>query len=401
MNNDFSKLNAVSAKKVIYFFAMSLWIMQSYLANSYYSMDYGYGWIFAIKVFAIFLFVMDFLLFSRKFKLKLLVGLVLFSGILFMAVYTSGTLHSSSNFIITLLIILCSKDIVFKDICKLCFWNELLWGIFIMLSAKIGIITDYISVYQGRRRDCLGATFPGFFPVYFVNLFFCGLYVYGANKKDMKKYWYILLFLPLASLFLYKMTDIRLTFGITMLGFVFYIIIMMIGEKLVKSKIIKYISMMTYPLFAIITYVLSFRFNWNDITMWELNQLLSGRLQYNKQALDKYGVHLFGGQVEYNMGTISNNYSDYFFIDSGYMEIGIRYGMVLLIILISIYIFLIKRAVEKKNVILFLWLILLSAYNMINNMMFSVTTNVTILAFWELMNNLKTKTSKENIICKE
>lgn len=388
MKNISYNMGKLSARKLVYIAAISLWVMQAYLSNSYYSVEYGYKPILAIKIIAIPIFLFELIFFSQRLTLKKGMFFSLFFVTVFIATYANGTLFSTSNFVISCIIIFASKDIDFKELCKYIFWNELIWSIIIIGSAQIGIITNYISIYDGRRRESLGATYPGFFPIHYINIFFCCLYVYLSNKEELRKRWYVLILLVIGSVFFYRKTDVRQTFYITMVAFVIYVCVMMyIGTKFMKNRWIKRISMAMFPILCIITYYASYKFSWGNPIMWQLNNWLSGRLQYNRIALNRYGLHLLGSKVEYNMGTLTNNYSDYFYIDSGYIEIGIRYGVVLLILLVCLYMYLIKRAMEQNDFVLFLWLVLLSIYNMMNNMMFSITTNASILAIWAVWNS--------------
>lgn len=389
-NNSF-----VSAKRLIYSIAISLWVMQAYLSNSYYVQDYGYGLVMGIKITSILLFLIELILFTKKIFLKVFVLILGVGIIITMATYSNGTLFKTSNILIVFLVLVCSKDMNFQETCKLFFWNEVIWTFIIILSAKLGIITDYISNYEGRIRDCMGSTFPGFFPVWFVNIVFCGLYSYCYDKKNIKKHWYVIILLIIGNIYLFRKTDIRLTYYITFIAIMLHLITVFLKKYIFRFNIIKYFSMLLFPICAIITFKVSYMFSWSDPIMWEINNVFSGRFQYNKQALTKYGLHLFGNVIEYNNGTMANNYSDYFFIDSGYVEIAIKYGVLFLIVLIVLNMFLIKRSFETHNNVLFIWLVVLSFYNIVNNMMFSIGTNISILAIWMFIQSA----SQDKIIC--
>lgn len=393
-NNGFNK-NMISARTAVFCLAMSLWIMSGYLSNSYYAIDYAYWPILGIKYISLSLFVLQIFLFSHHIKIKTLVGFVSFFCVVILAAVKSGTFLSSSTIVVMCLIFLCGKDLDFRSICKCIMWNEMIWMIIIIVSAKIGIITEYISIYEHRERNCLGATYPGFLPISFINIMFCCFYVYLYNKESIKKHWYIIIALIVVNTYFYNASDVRQTFYITIVAIILLLLINLFGDVVLKLKLVQAILMVLFPLLCCVTYIMSYKFRWDDPIMWLINNVFSGRLQYNNVALKKYGLHLLGSKVTYNTGTVINNYSDYFFIDSGYVETGIRYGIILLVVLICIYMMILKKAIDNREYVLIIWIALLAVYNMFNNMMFSVTTNSSIFAIWGLLNMRKDKRIKK------
>lgn len=393
-NNRFNK-NMISAKTAIFGLAMSLWIMSVYLSNSYYAIDYAYWPILGIKYISLSLFVLQIFLFSRYFTIKNLIGYVLLFIAVILAAAKSGTLLSSSTIVLMCLVLLCGKDLEFRSICKCILWNEVIWMIIIITSAKIGIITEYISIYEHRERNCLGATFPGFLPISFINIMFCCFYVYLYNKESIKKHWYIIIALIAVNAYFYNAADVRQTFYITIVAIILLLLINLFGDVVLKFKLVQVILIALFPLLCCVTYIMSYRFRWDDPIMWLINNVFSGRLQYNNVALKKYGLHWLGAKVTYNTGTVTNNYSDYFYIDSGYVETGIRYGIILLVVLICIYMMILKKAIDNREYVLIVWIVLLAIYNMFNNMMFSVTTNSSIFAIWGLLNMREDKRIKK------
>lgn len=373
--------------------AFGLWIISEYFLNSFFSVNYSYYPFLVLKIISVLLFVFCILFFHRNIKTFALFFMAFWLLILCISNYLNKSLLTVNDSIFTWLIFLAASNIDFKKICKSAITIQIICSIFIILSAKLGIITDYISIYEGRVRDCLGATYVGFLPINFCNIFFCCLYVYLPNKKMFKKNWWILIALNLIELFFYKFTDVRQILYIIIVTDLLYLVI--ININLQKLNVFKYISMSLWPLFAFGIYKLSLLFSWGNYKLSLLNHLLSARLQFNQQALYLYPINLFGNYISYNMGSSIRSYADYFYIDTGYIETLLKSGIIILLILIGVYVYLTKKSFEDDNKILFLWFTILSVMNMINNFMFNLVANISILSFW-MFNNENLGSQEEN-----
>lgn len=367
------------------FFLISLllvWIFLSILSNSYYSMQFGYQGILVFRFLCLICFVAVDIYFPPKIQKKIIIPLVMFFLICALAAYGSGTLRKVQSVFTMAVIFISFMGVDFDKVCKAVFWGELFDFLFVLLSAKIGIITDYIQIYEGRRRDCLGATFPGYMPIIYINIVFCGLYSFFKTKDDLKKNWYLLIAFGLGAYYIFKVNNTRQNMVMTFAGIILFILLVIFSGFNINNKFMKIFGVIITPLCCFLIFYASYKFSWSDPKTYAINQILSGRLQFNKMGLDRYGLSLFGNSFETNMGSSINEYRDYFFIDSGYVEDGVRYGILFLLMIIVLYSYLLYHAVTNNHLAMAVWLIMLAGYNMINNMTFSVVTNTSILVFW-------------------
>ena len=75
------------------------------------------------------------------------------------------------------------------------------------------------------------------------------------------------------------------------------------------------------------------------------NELLSGRLSIGKMMIERYGISLFGQEVNDYGTTIPGTakYDEYNFIDSSYLRILLKYGLLVFIILCIMNVYVNKR----------------------------------------------------------
>lgn len=93
-----------------------------------------------------------------------------------------------------------------------------------------------------------------------------------------------------------------------------------------------------YPVLITVNYLIYKNFDSGSIFLNSVNNLLSGRITLGKQALQLYGIKPLGQNIYIRgNGGIQglNNVTDaYFFIDSSFLDILIRYGAFFLLLLL-------------------------------------------------------------------
>ena len=102
------------------------------------------------------------------------------------------------------------------------------------------------------------------------------------------------------------------------------------------------------PLGAAVMIALSLA--WSGTRHWTvmLDLLLSGRLELGRRAFDRYPVTLFGQFVEMTgLGNSMTHTGEYFWLDSSYVNILLRLGLLVLLAVLAI--FVIGAVRERKN----------------------------------------------------
>ena len=147
---------------------------------------------------------------------------------------------------------------------------------------------------------------------------------------------------------IYAYTKTRFAFVLICIAIILYIYL----RKIIRvSNLLKMISDYSYIICSSLSFTLTFLYNINIKWMVSLNNLLSERLRFGKMGLQNIGITLFGKSVIWKTDAINYNY-----IDSSYINIGICYGILVLLIVVLTFT-LILRGEDNSilSLVLCLW----------------------------------------------
>lgn len=135
------------------------------------------------------------------------------------------------------------------------------------------------------------------------------------------------------SLVLYYFCNTRLT-CVTLLIMIFVFFLAKqayLGNK--NAKLFLSFSWGGIPLLCYLAVTLSYIYTKHNQLLLKLNHGLSNRLSLGKRAIQKYGISLFGQNVQergWGKGVhAATSMSNYFFIDSSYLRFLIIYGVII------------------------------------------------------------------------
>ena len=105
--------------------------------------------------------------------------------------------------------------------------------------------------------------------------------------------------------------------------------------------------------FAVGSIALHNSFNWNSDLMRSLNSMLTDRLNLGKQAISRYGFHLFGSKTVW-VGSSTmiwglGESNKYFYVDCGFLQFALDYGLVALTMIVLLYERGLHRATALKE----------------------------------------------------
>ena len=171
-------------------------------------------------------------------------------------------------------------------------------------------------------------------------------------------------------------------------------------DKIKKTDVLEKEMLPAAPLIcAVAVSGLSVFYNPDIVWMKQLDSWFSNRLMLVKKAIDIYGFRLWGSSIPMtgNGGKTSTD-AAYFYIDSGYMQIGLLYGVVLLAIVLCLLTWICQKAAEQDQRIL-LWIVALACvHGMIEQHLFELEYFPFFLAAFA---NLKEKGQRELLHGKE
>lgn len=152
------------------------------------------------------------------------------------------------------------------------------------------------------------------------------------------------------------------------------------------------VALVSMPVLAILMYFLSVSYRQDNEFLENINETITGRLALGKTGLEDYGISLFGQDVPMvGFGGSTTLEEEYFFIDSSYINILLRHGILFLIMIFIIYGVICYK--HKKDTVLMLCIVLLAISCFIDHHMLEEAYNPLTYALFAKMENVMWRNS--------
>lgn len=208
-------------------------------------------------------------------------------------------------------------------------------------AALTGVIENLIYYsYERRPRISFGVNYPTDFTAY---LFF-GTVIYCCLRRTVLHWWEIG-GIGVLAVFSWYFCDSRNNAGCLLLvGIgcaVLKIWAILSGQRekgYYLPKVLQTILMATPVLIPVVIWTITILYRTDSLVLSRLNELLSNRLALGQDGIGRFGLSLFGQQIAMIGNGMSTEISgEYFFIDSSYILIGLRFGMVVLVVVCLLF----------------------------------------------------------------
>ena len=365
--------------------ALGIFLTVSILNVTFYA-RYMPGTVYKLAIaFSIFLlFIKE--MFKRKYDYRALIGL--FATILIYFIVGEMT-ALGSEVPVSILFIYALRDVPFKKVAQTSLVVSTCLLFFIIVSAKVGIITNYIEVSESRVRSYLGFRYALFPSMLLMDIVAIVFYL----KQNKIQYWKWLL-LSLSVYWVYDQTDSRLTFFSSCILLACSLLMKWFPELLSKLGYVFKAFKLTFIVNAIISFWVSFTYlnsgySFINDLLFKVNHMLGGRLYLANKSLNLYGFGLLGRPVEWygNGLTVEGvrNYQTYYlYVDNLYVQVLQRFGLLILGLMLSVLTLTLSKIIKKRQWVLALILILMSFHSMIDDLNFYLHNNI----FWILVGAL-------------
>ena len=365
--------------------ALGIFLTVSILNVNFYA-RYMPGTVYKLAIaFSIFLlFVKE--MFKRKYDYRALIGL--FATILIYFIVGEMT-ALGSEVPVSILFIYALRDVPFKKVAQTSLVVSTCLLFFIIVSAKVGIITNYIEVSESRVRSYLGFRYALFPSMLLMDIVAIVFYL----KQNKIQYWKWLL-LSLSVYWVYDQTDSRLTFFSSCILLACSLLIKWFPELLSKLGYVFKAFKLTFIVNAIISFWVSFTYlnsgySFINDLLFKVNHMLGGRLYLANKSLNLYGFGLLGRPVEwYGNGLtvegIRNYQTYYLYVDNLYVQVLQRFGLLILGLMLSVLTLTLSKVIKKRQWVLAFILIMMSFHSMIDDLNFYLHYNI----FWVLVGTL-------------
>lgn len=294
----------------------------------------------------------------------------------------------SSNIAIGFIFIYVLRDIPFKSVAKISLAVSVFMLLFVIASAKLGVIINYLEISGPRVRSYLGFRYALYPSILLMNVIAITLYL----KQNNIRYWQWLL-LTLSVYWVYGQTDSRLTFYNSCILLVFNILIKWFPDILSKLGNVFKIFRLTFIINAIISFWISINYlgsnnSFVNSFLFKLNHMLGDRLFLANKSLELFGFGLFGKQVDWNGNGLTiegvRNYQTYLYVDNLYIRILQKFGLLVLVLMLALLTLTLFKAIKKDQWVIAFILIVMSFQSMIDDLNMYLHYNI----FWILIGSL-------------
>ena len=269
-------------------------------------------------------------------------------------------------FVLTLVFIYCAHDISFKKIGRYTMYILIFMLLFIIGSAKAGIIANFMSADILRERQFIGFLYPLIPATLFGNLVFLYAYYKGTSIS-----WAVLLLFFISNSFIWYWTDSRLGTILTFAFLLFLVFKKLFSKCSLKNSFVKKCVFFSYVLSCFIGIYTAYNYNPSDINHLLINIVLAGRLSLGYEALTTYPVTLLGMKLPLvGHGLDANGRhgnGEYFWIDCLYIKLLLQYGAVVLVAYIMSFTQLLRKYSKRNNYTVMFILALLAVHGIIDD----------------------------------
>lgn len=353
MKTRISKLNIdfESYWEPIYLILLAFFIGMRFLLSTMFTIYWPKYFYRTLTVIGVVLVLLH-LMMAKDISKKEIAAMLVMTFVFMMSHYVSGY-----DFLVDLLIlILGAYRVNFRNILKtyIAVWSVLLVvtiiGAMTGLAENLVFYQDYVEgVGFTRERMALGICYPTDLAAYVAFL----MLAYICIREENITYLEVGIMFALACA-IYYITNARTDFIVMLLLLFLIMITKLMYKKMVvfsKSIIGRKVIMLFSITVAIFMWILTTLYEYDSELWKKIDAILSGRLEFGKQAFQYYDIKAFGQYIyEKGFGGSIEWPDKYFFIDCSYISIGIKYGMIFLILILLCYELILKKCIEDTKV---------------------------------------------------
>lgn len=302
------------------------------------------------------------------------------------------TLHDK-YLVVALGFILLGRMIDAEELVRVDFAVKIFVLVTVLSLCFLGYLPNFTKLINGAYKQGLGFSHPnGLACIVFVILLEW-MYI-RYNKLKILDYVFIITIVSLVWHVAASRTNAYTFFLIFVC-----IILSKIFPSIFKNRLVVNILAILPSIIAVLSFELIHLYEKGNTIVLVLNEILTRRITQASLLLNRYGISLFGQFVNIR-GTRSVDYSSdaLFSVDMTYITVPIRYGIVILALLLIGYYFFIKKSAENGNYKLVLaamyFVILGFAETYLYRLQYNFTL-VLLLMYINNKNNLKGETFSE------
>lgn len=278
------------------------------------------------------------------------------------------------SLILIVLYIIAGRNIELEQIIKAAFITITFAFLVTVSLSMLGILENTIYIQQGgmRIRNSLGFKYSSYSANFLLHL--TCMYIY--LKKDKFSILHgIIIFI--ASGLIYYLTDTNFAFVCTILALLSTLVINHCNWFKRLDSLFWLLEKNICWISALLSVIVTMMYMFNNPMLEKLNILLNQRLRLGCEAIYKYGLHLLGNYFEL-IGTVeilNDNSLTYNYIDSSYVQILLRYGVIFFALLICIISRFCKDIYKVREYYLAIAIIIILLHSMLEPQLLDIVYN--------------------------
>ena len=244
---------------------------------------------------------------------------------------------------------------------------KLFWFVMILLMWKAGIVQNFADYFNGTFKQSLGFQHPNTFAMFSLIILLEWLYLRYEKAKLPE-----LLLIPVFWYVIMKISPSRTT-GYTFLFVYLLFLVAKYFPKIFSWKPVIWIMMAVGPIIGVFSVIITKMYIQHDKLAYEINELMTNRIDFQAQYWQAYPVKLFGGKID-------TESSVDVILDSGYIRCILTYGIVLSVVLCLLFSMLIYYALKNHQIGIALMAVFFLMMGFAETAMLRLVMNITFLA---------------------
>lgn len=302
-------------------------------------------------------------------------------GFCLMAIIMVTTLISQRLYLLQLaIIIFVGRNCDLKKSLRCALHSTAFTAALVVVLSLLLLIPNYLFLWGGRERYGLGFKYATYLPA----ITFSCIILYGYIYSDKISYLY-LISCTMLEIILFVLTDARFLCPLGIAAALALFISTRPGINLMP--ILKFVPLL-FVIFPLISYQIAVMYSPANELLYQLNSLLSSRLQLSQNAIEIWGVSFLGADVESNTITWVNGVAslpeEVNVVDSSYISSLISYGLIVTIIFLAGYALIAAKAVESGDSALLMALLMVSIMGLIEPRLLVLEYNPLIISIGTL-----------------
>jgi hypothetical protein len=352
-------------------FAYCIFVLVNVLNTTQFKNVIGWSYItVGVKYFCLLLVSCPFLLGNTLKKNTVLLYAIL--AIIGVVVALSG--GRKSEIVLVLVFFATGHEVKSDKFLKSYFVVVLCAVLFTLLLYVVGIYEYDVAIGGGRSRLYTGFTYTTYLPNYFFHLI---LVYFVIKKKNIGIKDTVMI--AILNRIIYQLTDTKAVY------FEIYLLLLLlwglrIAPTIYKSRFFKIGTLALMPVLATLSIWLSYIYTTANYALLFLNKLLNTRLSLGHLALERYGLTWFGSETAWVTGRYGIERTEaYFYVDSSYLNIALSFGMVTLVLVVTGFFILNRKALAEHQYVLCVVLIMLAIHSFSDPQLFDLKYNPFII----------------------